>query len=140
MSQKRCSAIASRGYWERGRISFMFAYTTLIFKGIQRRFPLNTLNTLFRLSRVVLDLSKYILSGTRKICIYWIILRCFSIIFPKIVNAIYSVFYDYENFSDSYLNHLFESRNCRFPFSAKDSLTRGMKCEKLGSQKSQRIY
>ena len=39
----------------------------------------------------------------------------FSIIFPKILDSILS-FYERENFSDSYLNHIFESENFRFPF------------------------
>ena len=39
----------------------------------------------------------------------------FSIIFPKILDSILS-FYERENFSDSYLNHIFESEKFRFPF------------------------
>ena len=36
-----------------------------------------------------------------------------------------------ENFSDSSLHHIFESENFRLPFFTKNSLTWGMKCEKL---------
>ena len=48
--------------------------------------------------------------------------------------------YECENFSDPYLNHIFESENFRFPFSTKNSITRGVKCEKLSFRKSQGIY
>ena len=44
--------------------------------------------------------------------------------------------YGCENFSDSDLNDIFESKNCRFPFSTKNSITRGVKCEKLSFRKS----
>ena len=40
-------------------------------------------------------------------------------------------FYESENFSDSSLHRLFESENFRFPFPTKNSLTCGLKCEKL---------
>ena len=38
-------------------------------------------------------------------------------------------FYRNENFSDSPLHRIFESDNFRFPFSRKNSLTWGLKCE-----------
>ena len=53
----------------------------------------------------------------------------FSIIFPKILNAILTI-YESENFSCSSLHHIFESENFRFPFSTKISLTGGVKYEK----------
>ena len=40
-------------------------------------------------------------------------------------------FYKSENFSDSSLHRIFESENFRFPFPTKNSLTWGLKCEKL---------
>ena len=43
-----------------------------------------------------------------------------------------------ENFSDSHLNHTFESENFRFPLSTKNSSTG--KCEKLIVRKSYEIY
>ena len=45
-------------------------------------------------------------------------------------------FYESENFSDSHLNHIFESENFRFPFSTKNSISSGVKCEKLSFRKS----
>ena len=41
--------------------------------------------------------------------------RGFSVIFPKILDAIY-VLYESGDFSDSFLNHIFESENFRFLF------------------------
>ena len=38
-------------------------------------------------------------------------------------------FYESENFSDSSLHRIFESENFRFPFSTKNRLTWGLKCE-----------
>ena len=40
-------------------------------------------------------------------------------------------FYESENFSDSSLHRIFESENFRFPFSTKNRLTWGLKCENL---------
>ena len=45
-------------------------------------------------------------------------------------------FYERENFSDPYLNHIFESENFRFPSSTKDSIPWGVKCQKLSFRKS----
>ena len=45
-------------------------------------------------------------------------------------------FYESENFSDSSLHCIFESENFRFPFSTKNRLTWGLKCEKLNFRKS----
>ena len=50
----------------------------------------------------------------------------FRIIFPKILDAIYR-FTKYENFSDSYLNHIFESEDFRSPI----NIIWGVKCGKL---------
>ena len=41
-----------------------------------------------------------------------------------------------ENFSDFSLHDTFESQSFRFPFSAKNSLSWGEKCEKLNVRKS----
>ena len=38
-------------------------------------------------------------------------------------------FYEIDIFSDSSLRRIFESENFRFPFSTKNSLTWGLKCE-----------
>ena len=43
-------------------------------------------------------------------------------------------FSERENFSDSYLNHIFESQNFRFPFSAKTTLL-GSEMSKINLQK-----
>jgi len=62
----------------------------------------------------------------------------FSIIFPKILGAIRSswfnlTFYESENFSDSSLHHILEPENFRFPFHfpKKNSVTWVIKYEKL---------
>ena len=57
----------------------------------------------------------------------------FSIIFPKMLDAIYR--FSNERIFDSYLNNIFESENLRFPFSTKDSITCGVKCQKLSFRK-----
>ena len=49
-------------------------------------------------------------------------------------------FYESENFFDSSLNRIFESKNVRFPFSTKNRLTCALKCEKLNFRKSWGIY
>ena len=49
-------------------------------------------------------------------------------------------FYESEYFSNSCLHRIFESENFRFPFSTKNRLTWGLKCEKLNFRKSQGIY
>ena len=61
--------------------------------------------------------------------------NAFSIIFTKILDAIVS-FYERENFSDCYLNHIFESENFRFPCSTKDGITWGVKCQELSFRES----
>ena len=45
-------------------------------------------------------------------------------------------FFESNNFCDSSLNHIFESKNFRFPFSTKNSITLGVQCEKLSFRKS----
>ena len=49
-------------------------------------------------------------------------------------------FYECANFPDSSLNHIFESENFRFRFSTKNSITWGVKCDKLSFRKSLEIY
>ena len=44
-------------------------------------------------------------------------------------------YYEGENFSDSSFHHMFESKNLRFPFSTKNSLTWGVKCGNIKLQK-----
>ena len=91
-------------------------------------FLLNALRTLFRLSRVLLDLQKCIPSGAKKTFICWVILGQPCVFFP-------------ENFSCNLTFHeIFGSENFRFPFSTKNSLTWGVKQEKLNFRKSQGIY
>ena len=58
----------------------------------------------------------------------------FSIVFPENFRCNLS-FYERENFSDSYLNHTFESEHFRFLFSKKNSITWGVKCQKFTLQK-----
>ena len=49
-------------------------------------------------------------------------------------------FYRNENFSDSSLHRIFESDNFRFPFSTKNRLTWGLKCEIKLIRKSYREF
>ena len=58
----------------------------------------------------------------------------FSIVFPENFRCNLS-FYERENFSDSCLNHTFESEHFRFLFSTKNSITWGVKCQKFTLQK-----
>ena len=78
-----------------------------------------------------------------KICICSVILvdfksfrnyKGFSIVFPENFRCNLS-FYERENFSDSYLNHTFESEHFRFLFSTKNSITWGGKSQKFTLQK-----
>ena len=87
-------------------------------------FLLNTLKTLFRLCRVVLDLKKYILSGGIKldsvrsswgICVFSK-LQGLQNYFSQNFRCNLS-FYECENFSDSSLNNSFESESFMFRFS-----------------------
>ena len=72
-----------------------------------------------------------------KICVCSVVLgqlesfrnyKGFRIIFPKILDVIFS-FYENDNFSDFSLRRILESENFTFPFSTKNSLTWGLKCE-----------
>ena len=83
-----------------------------------------------------------------KICVCSVILgelesfqysKGFCIIFLKILDVNYLTYYDSEKFSDSSPHHIFESENFRFPFSTKNILTYGVKCEKLNFRKSLEI-
>ena len=100
-------------------------------------FLLTALKTLFRLSKVLLDLYKYIFICAIKF-IYAVILgqlesfqlpglQCY---FPEIFRCNLK-FYEIENFSDSSSHSIFESENFRFPFSVKNSLTRRVKLKKI---------
>ena len=44
-------------------------------------------------------------------------------------------YYESENFSDSFLHHILEPESFKFPFLWKNSLTWGVKCEKLNLRK-----
>ena len=48
--------------------------------------------------------------------------------------------YECENFSDSYLNHIFESENFRFPFSTKNIHFSGSELRKIKLQKIEREF
>ena len=48
----------------------------------------------------------------------------------------FHVLYESENFFVSSLHHIFESENFRLPFFHEQSLTWGVKCEKLNLSKS----
>ena len=86
-------------------------------------FFLNTLKTLLRLSRVLLDLWKCILSGAKKVYLFghprrtWVFskLQGLQYYFPENFRCNLT-FYESENFSYSSLHHVFESENFRFPF------------------------
>ena len=105
----------------------------------------NTLKTLFRLSRVLLDLQKCILSGATKFLSVRSSQGNLSLF--AITRYYFSenlrcnlTFYESENFSDSSLHHILESENYRFPFSKKNRVTWVVKYEKLNFRKSQGIY
>ena len=112
-------------------------------------FLLNALKTLFGLSRVLLDLQKYILSGAIK---FISVRPClgqlesfrnyqgFTDYFPENFTAIHR-FYESEIFLIPPLPIAFWiPKILGFPFSAKNSVIWGMKCEKLNFRKSQGIY
>ena len=83
-----------------------------------------------------------------KICICSFILgeesfrncKGFSFIIPKSLEFTVLPFYESENFSDSPLRHFVKSENIRFPFATKNSLTWGVKSEKMNLRKSEDIY
>ena len=112
-------------------------------RGTQRWFPPKTLKALFRLSRVLLDLKKYTLSGTIKFVSVLSSQGTFSlfeitrasVFFPKNFrcNAMY---YESDNVSDSSLHHIFNPKIIGFLFFAKNSLVGGVKSEKLNFRKS----
>ena len=116
-------------------------------RALNDRFVLNTLKTLSGLSRVLLDLSKCILSGTIKFVSVWLSQRNLSFFeFSRLQYYFLEsfrcnlTFYKSEDFSDSSLVLIFESENCRFPFSTKTSrLTWRVKCEKINFRKWQDI-
>ena len=57
-------------------------------------------------------------------------------IFSENFRCTLNVLSESENFSDFSLHGIFESKNFRFIFSAKNSLSRGVKYEKLNFRKS----
>ena len=105
-------------------------------------FLLHTLETIFRLSRVLLDLQKCIQSGSIKFTSLWSSqgklnlfrnYKAFGFSNPKILDKSLT-YYESDKFSDSFLHHSlrFESENFRFPFSTKNILTwPAVKCEAL---------
>ena len=115
--EKSCSSL---------RVCLRFSALIKIDCAIRQHFPgapndgflPNTLNTLFRLSRVHLDSKR-----CYKICICSVILgelesfrnyKGFSIIFQKFLEQ-YTTYYESENCFDFSL-HIFESENFSFPF------------------------
>ena len=94
---------------------------------LKGRLLLNTLKTLFRLSRVLLDNYLDMHSRLRyKICICLVIQG--ELNFSKLQGLQYYypqnfrcklLFYESENFSDSSLHHIVEFENFRFPVSTK---------------------
>ena len=110
-------------------------------------FLLNTSKTLFRLHRVLLDFYKYILSCAIKFVTYlfghprgtsvFSKLQGLQNYFPKTFRCNLS-FYECGNFSNSYLNHIFESEDFRALL--KNSIIWGVKCGKLSFRKSWVIY
>ena len=100
-------------------------------------FLLNTLKTVFRLSRVLLD-QKCTLSGA----ITFLSVRSSqgnlnlfeitraSVLFSQEFQIQWNVLRS-ENCSYSSFHHIFESKKFRFPFSSRIRLTWGVKCEKL---------
>ena len=87
---------------------------------------INTLKTLFRLFRVLIDLQKYILSGaikfvsvqSSKISLSLFEITRASVLFSRKFQMHFK-FYESENFFYSFFHRIFESENFTFPFSAK---------------------
>ena len=88
-------------------------------------FLLNTSKTLFRLHRVLLDFYKYILSCAIKFVTYLFGHPRGTCVFSKLLGLQNQFpkkfrcnlsFYECKNFSNSYLNHIFESEDFRSPF------------------------
>ena len=117
-------------------------------QGTQRRFPPKCTENTFRLSRVLLDLQKWILSGAIKLVSGSVVLGQLWV-FSKLQGLRYHFpenfrrnfkFYRNENFSDSPLHRIFKSENFRSPFSTKNNLTWGLKCEIKLIRKSYREF
>ena len=98
-------------------------------------FFLSTLKTLFRLSRVISDLQKCILSGAIKFVSVRSSQQALQYYYLKNFRCNLK-FYESENFSHSLLQQIFESENFRFPFSMKNSLAWGVKCERLNLRRN----
>ena len=109
-----------------------------LFGGTERRFPPKCIENTFKAIRSTFRSLEMHSKRRHKICICSVALeqlessrnyKGFGIIFSKILDAI--KFYEKQNFSDSSLRRIFESKNFRFPFSSKNSLTCtwGLKCE-----------
>ena len=104
-------------------------------------FFLNTLKTLFRLTRVLLDLQKCILRDAANfvpVRSSWGNLSLFEIALGLIKYYVLENFrcnltyYERKNFSDSSLHHIFQFENFRFRFlKSNNSLTWVAKCKNL---------
>ena len=98
------------------------------------------LKTHFSLPKVLLDLQKYILSGTIK-CLsgrsssqgnlsLFELTRAPEYCFPENLRRSLK-YYDRKTFSDSSIRHIFSSENFRFSFPTKNNLTLGVKFKRL---------
>ena len=112
-------------------------------RGTQRRLPPKCIETLFRLFRSTFRSLEMHSKRRYKICTCSVILgelepfrnyKGFNIIFSKNLEAIYAI-NERKNFSDSSLNHIFESENFRFPFLYKRWPNLGSEMWKIKIQK-----
>ena len=98
------------------------------------------LKTHFSLPKVLLDLQKYILSGTIKFLSgrsssqgnlsLFELTRAPEYCFPENLRRSLK-YYDRKTFSDSSIRHIFSSENFRFSFPTKNNLTLGVKFKRL---------
>ena len=107
-SNSACRQTAIENAQKLGTASFKPPQSYKILSG--HDFLLNTLITVFRLSTILLDFYKCILSGAIK----FVSVRSFqgSLTLFEITRA----YYESETFSDFSLHCIFESENFRFPF------------------------
>ena len=115
----------------------------ITFRGTQQRFPAKDVENTFQAIESSFRTLEIHSKRRYKICIrfghprgLWVFskLQGLQTYFPKNFRCNLS-FYESEQFSDSSLNHIFESENVRFTFSMKNSISWGVKCEKLSFRK-----
>ena len=113
-------------------------------RGTQRRFPPKCIENTFSLIQSTFRSLEMYSKRRYKSCICSVVLGQLESFrnhlgpqyyFPENFRCNFR-FYESENFSDSSLHRIFESENFRFPFSTKNRLTWGLKCEKLNFRKS----